>query len=165
MNQRLRPALEQYLNLGFILDGHRDAAAECGVVQHIARLVPFVGRIDPRDHRIPRVQKRLIPAGTPLPGFATGRLARGSRWIGFITVLRSACVAVHARGFIADHGFDRVREYEFAFAAPRVDVAAQLLSSKFSFHKSRLKRIAHCHLSNHRLFSLLSRGERIIPRT
>ena len=140
MNQRFRPALEQYLNLGFILDGHRDAAAECGMVQHVARLVPFAGRINPRHRRILRVQKRLIPADTPLSRFATGRLARGSRWIGFIAVLRFACVAVDARRFVADHGFDRVREYHFAFAAPAVDVAAQLLGSNFSFHKNHVAR-------------------------
>src|SRR5881296_2394330 len=39
-----------------------------------------------------------------------------------------------ARGLVADHGFDRVREDHFAFAAPAVDGAAEFFFAHFTFH-------------------------------
>src|SRR5437870_571141 len=41
---------------------------------------------------------------------------------------------MHARGLVTDHGFDRVREDHFAFAAPAVDGAAEFFFAHFTFH-------------------------------
>src|SRR5579883_291449 len=40
-------------------------------------------------------------------------------------MLRLACIAVHARGFVADQRFDGMSEHHFAFPAPAVDGAAR----------------------------------------
>ena len=46
---------------------------------------------------------------------------------------------MHPYRLFADHSFNGVREDEFTFPAPTVDVAAQFLSSRFSVHKNHVE--------------------------
>ena len=49
-------------------------------------------------------------------------------------MLRSARVAMHACRLVTDHGFDRMRQNEFAFATPTVNFSARTVLAVFSFH-------------------------------
>src|SRR5207249_1420167 len=82
-----------------------------------------------RRRHVAALDQRLVAA--------RARLARRSgftRFVGFVCVNCIARVAMHARGLVTDHGFDRVREDHFAFAAPAVDGAAEFFFAHFTFH-------------------------------
>src|SRR5207249_212787 len=82
-----------------------------------------------RRRHVAALDQRLVAAWA--------RLARRSgftRFVGFVCVNCIARVAMHARGLVTDHGFDRVREDHFAFAAPAVDGAAEFFFAHFTFH-------------------------------
>ena len=144
MDQHLRPAFEEHLNLGSIFDSGGDAQAEAWMLHDVTWGVPVLGGIALGFRHILSPQKRLVAARTRLrrlrsrrAWFALARCSRNSAWlVRLVAVLRVARVALHARRLVADHGFDRVRQDHFALAAPTVNGAARLLVAVCSFHNT-----------------------------
>src|SRR5947199_1384195 len=154
MDKYLWPGIKDDLDLAAILQNSRDADAESWVVQNVTRRVIALWRIAFRECHILSFQEPLIMANPHLrlrsrdaARFALAHFSRRSAWlVRFVSVLRITRVAVHSRWFIPDHGFDRVRQDEFALAAPAINVPARLqhgfspvhcgqLLSGFNFHR------------------------------
>src|SRR5437867_1592248 len=97
MHQCFRPALEQHLDFGFILNGRRHAAAESWVLENVTCFVLVLWGICLRDRCVLGVQKSLVTARMPLRrwanrfaahAFARAPLTRGcSRRVRFVSVL------------------------------------------------------------------------------
>src|SRR5437867_6323107 len=123
VNQDFGAAFEEHLDLGVVFDSGGDAEAEARVFHDITGLVFLFGGIILRRFRITSLQKALIAACARFSGLKFGNSLTWLRR--FISVLRTARIAVHARRSGADQRLDGVGEHHFAFAAPAVDGRAR----------------------------------------
>jgi len=132
VNQQFRSAFEKHLDFGSIFAScGDDAHAEACMFQNISGLIFVLWGIALRG-RIASVQKHFVAGRSRL---ARLRASNCFNWLGwFIRVLRFTRIAVHAHRFVKDHRFDRVREDEFALAAPTVNGPGYTRLAEFSFH-------------------------------
>ena len=133
VNQDLGAAFEEHLDLGVVFDSGGDTDAEARMFHHVTGLISFFRGIGPRLFRTTFLQKALIAACARLARLKSGNSLTG--FGRFVSVLRIAGIAVHARRPGADHRLDGVGEHHFAFAAPTVNCPAGSILV-ISFHYS-----------------------------